>query len=144
MRHGNIFSIFVIILLSSATCTTPIKNNLEWEAKGNLIYEHLASIDYLSYEGKTIGYFLETEKITYQKYYFIDEPHQCLNYVEFVLGHGVYLDIYCPQNPQYIRKCDATVSIPWKYEDFIKEKTTEIVLIKKNSDYKKAIVFRRK
>ena len=144
MRQANFFLFIVIISLSNTTCITPKKNTLEWEAKGNLIYERLANIDYLSYEGKTIGDFLETEKIPYQKYYFIDEPHQCLNYVEFVLGHGVYLNMYCPQNPQYIRKCDATISLPWKYEDFIKEKITEIILIKKNSEYKNVIVFRRK
>ena len=71
------------------------------------IYWKLSTINYASYKGQTIGYLLDHESINYNKFNFIDSEYRCLNFVNFSFGHNVFLEIYCPQNPQFIKMCDA-------------------------------------
>ncbi len=104
----------------------------------------LMKIDYAFYKGKTIGYFLDKEKVKYKRFTFLEDEYSgCLSNAKFSLGYDIYLYIYCPEESKYIQKCDGNIPRLWNLEDFKKEKMTKILLVQRFPQLKEVTVFPR-
>lgn len=134
----------VLISLScflNCMCNTPKDTQPIITTTDDKNYSRLSSINYASYEGKTIGYLLDNEKIDYRRFHFVDSEYKCLNFVKFTFGLNVYLEIYCPLHPKYIKMCDAGAPFSWNLYDFRKETISKIVLVRLSPLVKRVTVF---
>jgi hypothetical protein len=138
------FKLIIFILACSFNSTCLKLKEKRYNEAANRIAFNLLKIDYTSYEGKTIGYLLDKEKVNYKKFSFIEDEYSgCLNFAKFFLGHDVYLQIYCTRQPNYIQMCDGNLPRLWNIADFRKERIAKILLVQKFPYLKEVTVFSR-
>jgi hypothetical protein len=130
MKKTIINFIFLLAIIGNTySCSKTYKPYISTVAD-DTIYIKWLSINYAAYEGKTVGYFLEKEKIEYKNFHFVDSEFKCLYFVKFVFLRNICLKIYCPVRPKYIKMCDASAPSSWHLEDFKKETIARIDVVR--------------
>jgi hypothetical protein len=131
-----IFLIYLsaVIILSCSKNVSKTSRNYSLDAivaeeykRDSLYYEVLRKINYEQYRNKTIGDILKNDSLRhFERYHFMTKNGECLSYIEFVCGYGVFLNIYVPTNTKYIQRC-LTYS-KWNMDDVKKEQVDKIIL----------------